>query len=69
VIEQGTMLDRIDFNIEQTQHHVEVGFENLKAADKMQKGYRNKLCMLLLCIGILLMVIVVLVKYFAFGKH
>jgi syntaxin 16 len=33
VIEQGTMLDRIDFNIEQTQHHVEVGFENLKAVN------------------------------------
>jgi syntaxin 16 len=62
VIEQGTILDRIDYNVEQVDHNVSKGLEQLREAGESQKSYRNKLCMLLLCIAVLIMVIVVIVK-------
>jgi len=66
VIEQGTLLDRIDFNIEQTSHNTKEGVKQLVQAQNQQKGYRNKLIMLLLCIGVLVMLAVVLLKGFVF---
>jgi len=66
VIEQGTILDRIDYNIDQVDHNVIKGLEDIKKANESQKGYRNKLCMLLLCIGVIVMVLVVFIKGFAF---
>jgi len=66
VIEQGTILDRIDFNIEQTSHNTKEGVKQLVQAQNQQKGYRNKLIMLLLCIGVLVMLAVVLLKGFVF---
>ena len=34
VVEQGSMLDRIDYNIELTAQHIEKGAENLVKAEK-----------------------------------
>jgi len=62
VVEQGTMLDRIDFNIEQTKTHTDKAVEELVDAKKYQAQYRNKLCMLLLCVGILVMIVVVIIR-------
>ena len=62
VVEQGTILDRIDYNIEQTEHNTKEAITQLHAASKSQKSYRNKLCMMLLCLCILVMVVVVIVK-------
>jgi len=64
VVEQGTMLDRIDYNIEETKQHTTVAVQQLHQAQEHQKGYRNKLCMLLLCIGILILLVVVLIRLF-----
>ncbi len=40
VIDQGTALDRIDFNLENTQHHMEDAVVTLKSADDLSKGAR-----------------------------
>jgi len=62
VIDQGTILDRIDYNIEQTSVHVEAGREELTKASTAQKSSRTKLCILLLCILILVMAAVIVIK-------
>lgn len=62
VIEQGTMLDRIDHNIEQTHHHVQKGNKNLETAAKMQKWSRMTLCILFLLVGIITLVVLVAAK-------
>lgn len=62
VIEQGTMLDRIDHNIEQTHHHVVKGNENLKTAEKMQKWSRMTLCIIFLLVAIVTLVVLVSAK-------
>jgi len=62
VIDQGTILDRIDFNLEQTDVAVTEGVVELQKADKHSKGYRTKLCILMLIICIILMVIIVFIK-------
>jgi len=62
VIEQGTILDRIDYNIEQVQHNTDQAIVDLTKASKTQKSYRNKLCMLLLCIAILIMIVAAIVR-------
>ena len=56
VIEQGTILDRIDYNIEETEHNVESGHTELTRAEKYQKkqGARKLIFILILIIAILL---------------
>eukprot|EP01117_Protostelium_nocturnum_P005170 TRINITY_DN1880_c0_g1_i1.p1 TRINITY_DN1880_c0_g1~~TRINITY_DN1880_c0_g1_i1.p1 ORF type:complete len:294 (-),score=90.96 TRINITY_DN1880_c0_g1_i1:80-961(-) len=62
VQEQGTILDMIDKNIEETVHYVQTGNKELDNSLTQVKNYRKKLCMLLLCIVILVMVIVCIFK-------
>lgn len=68
VIDQGTILDRIDYNLEQTSVFVEAGNVQLEQASKQQKKFRTGLCILLLLIFVFVMVVVILIKAFAFGK-
>lgn len=53
VVEQGTILDRIDYNIEQTAVSTEKAVEELEKASKIQSKTKTKLCILLL-MGLLL---------------
>ena len=48
VEDQGTILDRIDYNIEQTQVQVHEGYQQLKKADTYQKKNRKMYCILIL---------------------
>ena len=55
VIDQGTILDRIDYNVEQAKERIDKGVEHLKQADDIsQKAVTAK------CIGILIILVVVL---------
>jgi syntaxin 16 len=50
VVEQGTLLDRIDYNIETTLDRVKSGNADLLTAEKYQKMSRMTLCILFLII-------------------
>ncbi|KAG2500822.1 hypothetical protein HYH03_001584 [Edaphochlamys debaryana] len=63
VIEQGTMLDRIDHNITQTAVKVETGVKELQRAETTQKRSRMAICIIALICLIVLMLIVVIIKH------
>ncbi|XP_074644753.1 syntaxin-16-like isoform X2 [Tubulanus polymorphus] len=60
VVDQGTILDRIDFNLEQTQSTVESGLQQLQKAEKYQKKNRKMLCILGLAVTIILLIIILI---------
>jgi len=53
VVEQGSMIDSIESNIESSVEHTSKGAEELVKASKYQKSSRNKLCCLLLIITVI----------------
>ena len=60
---QGTILDRIDYNIEQTSTRVDQGLKHLQKAEKYQKKNRKMmLIVILFVITILLVIILIAVK-------
>lgn len=63
VVEQGTMLDRIDYNIQETAVKVEQGVKELVQAEKTQKQGRALLCIMALCVMIVIMLIIVIVRH------
>lgn len=63
VIEQGTILDRIDYNVETAVKHVEKGNEHLEKALKIEKSTRARSCMICLAVTIFVMVILLIVKW------
>ena len=60
VIDQGTILDRIDYNMEAVVEHTKTGIQQLEKAEKSQKSARPMKCIfcLLLTIAILLLILV-----------
>eukprot|EP00889_Picochlorum_renovo_P003140 jgi/Picre1/30170/NNA_005539.t1 len=62
VIEQGTVLDRIDYNLEQTSSMVDQGVSQLKRAEKAQRRGILASCVLVLLVMIILMFVVLVVK-------
>lgn len=68
VVEQGTLIDRIDYNIETAHSFVEQANEELRTAEKYQKMSRGSLCILLLVILFLAIGLFVGLKLFlSFG--
>ena len=63
VIEQGTILDRIDYNIENAVVHVEKANVHLDKTLKVEKSSRARGCLVCLAVTILVMVILLVVKW------
>ncbi|KAL0811646.1 hypothetical protein ABMA28_009098 [Loxostege sticticalis] len=61
VHEQGTVLDRIDYNIEQTQVQVHEGYKQLQKAERYQKKNRKMHCILILAVTIIILVILLII--------
>merc|ERR1719369_2292453 len=61
VAEQGTVLDRIDYNIEISASSVEVGLQELQTAEKHQKKNRKMMLILILTIAIVILLIILFV--------
>ncbi|XP_046973406.1 syntaxin-16 [Vanessa cardui] len=61
VHEQGTVLDRIDYNIEQTQVQVHEGFKQLQKAERYQRKNRKMHCIFILGISVFVMVILLII--------
>ena len=62
VIDQGSVVDRIDYNMEQVATHVEEGVKELVKAEKHQKSSRMMLCIMFLFCACILMIFVVMFK-------
>ncbi len=63
VVEQGTMLDRIDYNMESTVERTKKGVEKLEQAEKYQKSARPLKCMAFLMVLIIIMVIILITQH------
>jgi syntaxin 16 len=60
VADQGTVLDRIDYNIEHTQAKVHDGLVHLQKADNYQKKNRKMVCIVGLVSTIILLIIILI---------
>jgi len=65
VIDQGTILDRIDYNLEHTDMNIDAGIEELKKANESDKSSRTKMCILMLLVLIICAVVVIVIKAIA----
>lgn len=64
VVHQGTILDRIDYNIEQTLDNVIQGNQELEAAEKHQRCTRATGCILLMIVCIVILALALILKHF-----
>ena len=62
VIDQGTILDRIDYNIEQAAGRITEAHKEIDKANQYQKKSRTMLCIYILLLLCGLMVIVLILK-------
>ncbi|KAG0240270.1 hypothetical protein BGX31_002137 [Mortierella sp. GBA43] len=62
VIDQGTLLDRIDFNVEQASVHLQDAVHELDEGEKYQKKARNRKIILLLILLIVGLFIILIFK-------
>lgn len=63
VVDQGTVLDRIDYNVEQTQIQVFEGFKQLQKADAYQRKNRKMCAIIILAVTtVILFFILIIVK-------
>jgi len=61
VIDQGTILDRIDYNMEAVVEHTKTGIQQLEKAEKHQKNARPMKCIIcLLCVIAVLLLILIM---------
>nr|SVE74355.1 EOG090X0AQP [Daphnia barbata] len=60
VADQGTVLDRIDYNIEHTQAKVHDGLVHLQKADNYQKKNRKMVCIVALVSAIIVLIIILI---------
>lgn len=61
VEEQGTVLDRIDYNIECTQTRVYEGYKQLKKAERYQRASRKMYCIFILSVVVLFLIILLII--------
>ncbi|CDU24637.1 related to TLG2-member of the syntaxin family of t-SNAREs [Sporisorium scitamineum] len=64
VIDQGTMLDRIDYNVELMGREMQGAVQELETATRYQRRSGRRQCILFLCLLIALLVAVIVIKPF-----
>lgn len=63
VIDQGTILDRIDYNMEMTVEYAKEGIQELVKAEEHQKNSLSVKCIIFLCVLIFIMVVILIMKH------
>lgn len=63
VIDQGTILDRIDYNMESAVEHAKEGITQLEKAEEHQKNAMSVRCIFLLVFLIIVMLIILVLKH------
>ena len=69
VIDQGTILDRIDYNMETAVEHAKEGITQLHKAEEHQKNNVGMKCIIVLIILIVILMIVLIVKHQPSSKN
>jgi syntaxin 16 len=62
VVDQGTLLDRIDHNVDIALDRVKAGVEHVTKAEKSHKSARPFACITILMVLIIVMVIIIAVR-------
>lgn len=62
VVEQGSVLDRIDYNIEQSMHTVKAGTQELLKAEEYQKRGKTTCCILILFLACLICILILIFR-------
>lgn len=60
IVDQGVTLDRIDYNVEQSQMKVHQGLQQLQKAEKIQKKNRKMMCIIVLTITTFVLIIILI---------
>lgn len=63
VIDQGTILDRIDYNMEAVVEHTKTGIKQLEKAEKHQKSARPMRCIICLSFTIFILMFILVLKH------
>lgn len=63
IVDQGTMLDRIDANMEMVVQRVQGGVKELETAERYQKSARPVKCIIFLMLLITVLVIIIIVQH------
>ena len=63
VIDQGTILDRIDYNMEAVVEHTKTGITQLEKAEKAQKSARPMKCIITLVMIICVLLLLLILKH------
>ncbi|KAL3809906.1 hypothetical protein ACHAXA_005320 [Cyclostephanos tholiformis] len=63
VIDQGTILDRIDYNMEAVVEHTKTGIQQLEKAEKSQKSARPMKCIFCLLFTIMILLLILVAKH------
>lgn len=63
VIDQGTILDRIDYNMEAVVEHTTTGIQQLEKAEKSQKSARPMKCIFCLLATIFFLLLILVMKH------
>ena len=64
IVDQGTILDRIDYNIENAAHETEGAVQELEHAANYQKKARAKLLVIVLLVAVLITIIILCLRIF-----
>jgi syntaxin 16 len=62
IVEQGSLLDRIDNNIEETEYKVQEGVEYVKSAETVQKYNRFTICLIFVLVAVIAVAAVLGIK-------
>ena len=62
VVEQGSILDRVDVNIQETSAKIDEGVRQLVKAERTQRAGRLVLCIMLLAALVLLMLLIIVLR-------
>jgi syntaxin 16 len=63
IVDQGTLLDRIDHNVDLTLDSVKAGVKHLETSEKYQKSARPFKCIAVLMFMIIVMIIIIAVRH------
>lgn len=69
VIDQGTILDRIDYNMDHAIENMQEGRKQLQVAEKHQKSAMSFRCIIVMCVLIALLILILVFKHTSFKKN